>query len=173
MSTARRSHRLPEPLETLVEKELGRAGGSRGGSPGITAIARSWEETVGETIARNAWPARFARDGTLVVNTSSSTWAFELTLLEPTIRAGLGESAPPRLSFVVGPVPEPSAGSVSTLCRSAAEPTADELSEGARIADSIEHDELRTAVARAASASLAKAREAEAAADASGTLQSG
>ena len=37
----------------------------------------AWPSAVGEEIARNAWPARFARDGTLIVNTRDSVWAFE------------------------------------------------------------------------------------------------
>ena len=49
--------------------------GPGGAMPEVLA---AWPDAVGEQIARNAWPARIARDGTLHVSASSSTWAFEL-----------------------------------------------------------------------------------------------
>ena len=72
-------------------------------------LLEAWPGAVGEMVAANAWPARIARDGTLHVNTSSSTWAFELAQLAPTIaerlRQELGESAPKALRFAVGHLP--------------------------------------------------------------------
>jgi hypothetical protein len=61
-----------EPIGDAVQQELGRFG--RGGA--IAEIVAAWPEAVGELIARNAWPARIARDGTLHVTTSSSTWVY-------------------------------------------------------------------------------------------------
>ena len=85
---------------------------ARFGSAGEMAdLVTAWPEAVGETVARNAWPARVARDGTLHVNASSSAWAFELQQLEAEIsgrlRDVLGASAPRRLRFAPGPLPEP------------------------------------------------------------------
>ena len=71
----------------------------------MVGIVRAWPDAVGETVARNAWPARLARDGTLHVNTASSTWAFELGRLVTTIleqlRSELGETTPPALRFTL------------------------------------------------------------------------
>ena len=50
-----------------------------GGQAELAELADRWPEAVGEAIARNAWPSRIARDGTLHVNTADSVWAFELT----------------------------------------------------------------------------------------------
>ena len=100
-------------LERQVRRELGRFGPVAGDTQhgDIVGIVRAWPAAVGETVARNAWPARFARDGTLHVNTASATWAFELGRLVTTIleqlRSELGESTPPALRFAPGPIPEP------------------------------------------------------------------
>ena len=56
-----------------VKRELGRFGPAGG----IADLVEVWPAAVGETIARHAWPARVARDGTLHVNTTDSVWAFE------------------------------------------------------------------------------------------------
>ena len=61
-------------LGSAVRSELSRFGPQAD----IGRVAEAWPAVVGEQIARNAWPARIARDGTLHVHTSSSTWAFEL-----------------------------------------------------------------------------------------------
>ena len=45
--------------------------------PWETLLA-AWEAAVGPEIARNAWPARFQRDGTLIVHTKDAIWGFEL-----------------------------------------------------------------------------------------------
>ena len=63
-----------ERIGNEVERELGRFGPAAG----MAELLRAWPDAVGEEIARNAWPARIARDGTLHVATSSSAWAFEL-----------------------------------------------------------------------------------------------
>jgi hypothetical protein len=117
---------------------------------------------VGETVARNAWPARLARDGTLHVNASSSTWAFELGRLAAAILeqlgAKLGDGAPPALKFVPGPLPEPAAPTAEEASAAPLVVGPEERLEGAALAAAIEDDELRELVARAAAASLARAR---------------
>ena len=112
-------------------------------------------------MARNAWPARLARDGTLHVNTASATWAFELGRLAATIleqlRPELGETTPPALRFAPGPIPEPDAEAAEPACRARArEIGAEHRAEAAEIAAGIEDEELREYVARAAAASLAR-----------------
>ena len=71
--------RLMERIGEDVERQLGRFDGG-GAMPRIVA---AWPAAVGDEVARNAWPARVARDGTLHVHTSSSVWAFELGQLAP------------------------------------------------------------------------------------------
>jgi hypothetical protein len=145
---------LPQPLAGSVRHELERLGGPGGG--GIAEIAAAWPASVGSGIAANAWPARFARDGTLVVHASSSTWAYELAQLEEEIRARLGPLAPAHLRFVPGPIPEP-AETVPTLRQSHLVLGPEEVRRGEELARGIEASGLRTAVARAAAASLAAA----------------
>jgi predicted nucleic acid-binding Zn ribbon protein len=146
-----------EPLGDAVQHELGRFG--RGGA--IAEIVNVWPQAVGESIARNAWPARIARDGTLHVATSSSTWAFELGLLESDIRerlsAALGPDVPASLRFAPGRLPEPPRDPAETRPRAPAEPTPAQQAEGERLTAQIEDQNLRKVVARAAAASLAKA----------------
>ena len=100
-------------LDRAVDRELRRFGPA-GDAPGMAEIVRVWPAAVGDTVCRNAWPARLSRDGTLHVATSSSTWAFELGRLAGEIlgqlRAALGEGAPAALKFAPGLLPEPSAG---------------------------------------------------------------
>ena len=97
-----------ERIGREVERELAR-GGSRDAIP-LAALTAAWPEVVGDAIARQAWPLRIARDGTLHVATSSATWANELGFLAGEIverlRARLGPDAPTRLRCAVGPVPE-------------------------------------------------------------------
>jgi hypothetical protein len=124
----------------------------------IGALAQAWPAAVGEQIARNAWPARIARDGTLHVHTSSSTWAFELEQLSTDIRARLGKLAPPRLRFAPGPLPEPDTPMPDQAVRNVPPPSADELETAAELTAEIGDEKLRKLVARAADASLAKAR---------------
>ena len=141
-----------------LDRELNRLG-----PPGrASAVARAWPLAVGDLIARNSWPARIARDGTLHVATGSAAWAFELTQLESTLvtrlREALGDEAPARLRFAPGPLP----GAVETGTKDSAaaspSPGPEELELAAEIACSIGDEKLRKLVARAAAASLAKAR---------------
>lgn len=149
--------RFPEPIGDDVKRELKRFGPSGA----MAEIVRAWPEAVGESIARNAWPARVSRDGTLQVATSSATWAFELGLLAADIHgrlaAVLEEDAPTGLRFAPGrlpePAPEPNAGRRFEPPR----PTPEDRQEAARLTAPIEDENLRKVVAEAAAASLAKA----------------
>ncbi|MBA3475332.1 MAG: DUF721 domain-containing protein, partial [Actinobacteria bacterium] len=127
----------------------------------MAGIVRAWPEAVGETVARNAWPARLARDGTLHVNTASATWAFELDRLAATIleqlRCELGETTPPALRFVPGPIPEPEAETAARRAPPRPRIGSEHRAQAAEIAARIEDEELRELVARAAAASLAGA----------------
>lgn len=148
-----------ERLGPEVERQLGR--GPEGAATPVTTIARVWAEAVGEDIARAAWPQRVARDGTLHVSTASSVWAFELERLEPEIRATLrsvlGEGAPPHLRFRPGPIPEPDLAPDSAPADPA--PVHPEDAErAAALAAHVGDPELRELVARAAAASLSRAR---------------
>jgi hypothetical protein len=146
-------------LDRQVRRELGRFGPMDGD---MTAIVRVWTAAVGETVARSAFPARLARDGTLHVNTASATWAFELGSLAPTIleqlRAELGDAAPPKLRFVSGPVPDPLAETPAQRAPEPPEVVPEDRAKASLLAAGIEDQELRELVARAAAASLARGR---------------
>lgn len=143
-----------ERLGQDVQRELARFGPQAG----LGQIVERWPELVGEAIARNAWPARVQPDGTLLVHAASAAWAFELTQLEPSIRERLAGLIEGRLRFVPGPLPE-AGGAVpgETTTRPPAVDAAD-LREAESVASAIEDENLRKLVARAAAASLAKAR---------------
>jgi hypothetical protein len=143
-----------ERLAEDVRRELGRFGPQAE----ITRIAELWAAAVGEQIARNAWPARVSRDGTLHVNTSSSTWAFELAQLEREIRGRLGAHATPRLRFAPGPLPEPPTRPVEPAVAAQSAPSAVERRAAGESAASIADEKLRKLIARAVAAGLAKAR---------------
>ena len=147
-----------ERLDSEVRRELGRFGPIEGDT---AAIARAWPGAVGATVARNAWPARLTREGTLLVHTSSSTWAFELGRLAETIlsqlREELGAGTPRALTFATGPLPEPSAEAAAARSERPPESTPERRAEAAEIAAGIEDEELRRLVARAAAASLSRA----------------
>lgn len=148
-----------ERLDGEVRRELARFAPA---ADDIVALARAWPAAVGPTVARNAWPAHVARDGTLHVNTVSSTWAFELARLAPTIleqlRAEIGSATPPALKFTPGPVPDPVAETAATRSATPPPPAAADRAEAAALAAAIEDPELRELVSRAAAASLARAR---------------
>jgi hypothetical protein len=151
-----------ERIGDEVERELTRTG-SRDGVP-LAAVTAAWPAVVGETVARRAWPLRIGRDGTLHVATESATWAHELALLRGEIlerlAARLGSESPAGLRFAVGPVPEPATATPPraepVVTPSVAPPEIE--SEASSAAGAIEDPELRELVARAARASLLKAR---------------
>jgi hypothetical protein len=133
-----------ERLERQLRDELVRFGPAEGSMVGIV---RAWPKAVGEMLARNAWPAWLQRDGTLLVHTVSSIWAFELDRMAGEVlqrlRTEAGDDAPAALRFTPGPVPEPPA------------PVAPQPE---RPRPEVQAEELRELVARAAAASIARAR---------------
>ena len=146
-----------------VERELAR-GGSRDALP-LAAVTAAWPDAVGDAVARQAWPLRIGRDRTLHVATSSSTWAYELDRLAPDILERLAsavptEQVPVRLRFAVGPIPEagPATDAVAQAASPPPAPTAEDALEADAAAAVIDDPDLRALVARAARASLAKAR---------------
>jgi hypothetical protein len=145
-----------------IGDEVGRQLGRFGPAAGIGEVVAAWPQAVGPQIAANAWPARIARDGTLHVATSSSTWAFELSQLEAQVRAQLAEhladTVPARLRFAVGHVPETGSDPEPKEKRTVPKVNATLRAEADRIAAPIGDPELRDAVAKAAAASLAAAR---------------
>jgi hypothetical protein len=147
-----------ERLGADVDRELARFGPAGR----IGDLTSAWPDLVGGSIARNAWPSRVARDGTLHVAASSSAWAFELTQFAPTIlerlRAALGDAAPRALRIAPGPLPEPAAREHPDTARdSLPDPTPEERRWAAELAAGVSDEELRTLVAAAAAASLARA----------------
>ena len=147
----------PERIGADVQRELGRFGPAED----MSEIVRAWPAAVGEQIARNAWPARLARDRTLHVATSSSAWAFELAQLEPKLlerlRQTLGETTPAALRFAPGKLPERSSEEIERRPRRGREATSEERELAAALAAGIEDENLRKVVAKAALASLARA----------------
>jgi hypothetical protein len=110
-----------------------------------------WPEAVGPAIARHAWPARIARDGTVHVNTADSVWAFELGHRAREIAERLGVE---KLRFAPGPLPEPSLQPSPAVH----EPTAEDRELAAALASSIEEETLRETVQKAISFALARGR---------------
>jgi predicted nucleic acid-binding Zn ribbon protein len=146
-----------ERIESEVRQELARLGPSGA----IGAIVEAWPAAVGEMIAANAWPARVARDGTLHVAASSSTWAFELSQLAPQIlerlREPLGESTPAGLRFALGHVPERIDRSPPQAAAQRPSPTPEHEARATEFAASISDEKLRELVKKAAILSLTKA----------------
>lgn len=141
-----------ERVGGAVARELGRFGPAAG----MAAVVEAWPLVVGPEIARNAWPAHLARDGTLHVHTQDSIWAFELTTRAEEIRARLGEVAPRRMSFAPGPLPEPPLDSPEQVRERPPEPTAEHVAKAESLTRVIRDEELRKVVAKAAAASLSR-----------------
>ncbi len=142
-----------ERLGEEVTRELGRFGPA----PGMSPLVEAWPAAVGPEIARNAWPARLARDGTLHVHAKDSIWAFELTSRAEQIRLRLGEHPPPRLVFAPGPLPEAADVIPDAPRRQVPKPTAKHVAEADSLVRGIRDEDLRKVVAKAAAASLANA----------------
>jgi len=146
-----------ERLDRTVRRALRSAGVPDAGV--LAEVTRAWPDAVGPAIAAAAWPQRLSRDGTLHVNTTSSTWAFELDRMGEEVlgklRAAVGDATPPALRFAPGPVP--SGGPVEREERHV-EVTSADIEEGASVSASIGDPELREAVRNAVAASLAAAR---------------
>jgi hypothetical protein len=117
----------------------------------MAELVDRWAAVVGASIARNAWPARIARDGTLHVHTADSVWAFELGHRASEIAGRLGV---PQIRFAAGPLPE----APEDPSRVTVEATPEEEELARAIASSIEDARLRGSVQKAVSLSLARAR---------------
>jgi hypothetical protein len=140
-----------DPLAEQLKRELKALGPNHAMSETVEA----WPAAVGPEIARNAWPARFQRDGTLIVHTKDAVWGFELGHRA----AQISERLPgrPALKFLPGPLPEPGPPEEASPSPPAA--TLEERRQAAEWASSIEDEGLRKAVARAAAASLASRQD--------------
>ena len=137
-----------EHLGTEVRKELSQFGPQAG----MAEILERWTDAVGSEIARNAWPARIARDGTVHVNTADSVWAFELGQRAGEIASKLGAVA---VRFAPGPLPESDEERVERVVE-----TTPEDDERARaIASSISDQKLRESVQKAVSFGLVRGRD--------------
>jgi hypothetical protein len=119
-------------------------------------ILEAWEAAVGPEIARNAWPARFQRDGTLIVHASDAIWAFELQQQAANIQERLPERPP--LKFVPGPLPAPGSEPTQATPQGSPPATVEERARAAEWASVIEDPELRETVERAVRSSLARTR---------------
>jgi hypothetical protein len=122
----------------------------------MAEVVERWPEAVGAAIARNAWPARIARDGTLHVNTADSVWAFELGQRAAEIAAKLAGLGCPATAvrFAPGPLPEPDEEPVTTPV----EVSPEDAERARAIATGIEDEKLRESVQKAVSLSLARGR---------------
>jgi len=120
-------------------------------------VVAAWPAAVGAEIARNAWPARFQRDRTLIVHSRDAIWGFELGHRAAEISSRL--PGKPALKFVPGPLPEPGAEPPQATPRGAPPATLEQVEQATRWAAEIDDEELRALVARAAAASLARGSE--------------
>ena len=117
----------------------------------MAELLERWRSAVGEAIARNAWPARIAKDGTVHVNTADSIWAFELGHRAREIAERL---AVPRLRFAPGPLPETD----DEPAPEPLEPTPQEDERARALATAITDEKLRESVQKAVRLSLARER---------------
>jgi hypothetical protein len=117
----------------------------------MAELVERWPAIVGEGIARNAWPARIARDGTVHVNTADSVWSFELGHRAAEIAEKLGV---PKVRFAPGPLPEPDLEVVDDPV----EVTPEDAERARAIASAIDDENLRESVQKAVSLSLARGR---------------
>jgi hypothetical protein len=117
---------------------------------GLAELVERWPDAAGPAIARNAWPARIARDGTLHIATTDSIWAFELGHRAAEIAARLGVA---KVRFAPGPLPSSEATAAGDTVYA---PGPEELRQAAEIAAAVEDENLRESVQKAVSFSLAK-----------------
>lgn len=136
-----------DPLGEEVRKALSRFGPQAG----MAEVVERWPSAVGPFIARNAWPARIGRDGTVHVNTADSIWAFELGHRSAEMASALDV---PRLRFAPGPLPEADPEPPSPTLEVASE----DVERARAIASSIEDETLRESVQKAVGLAFAKER---------------
>jgi hypothetical protein len=117
----------------------------------MAELVDRWPGVVGAAIARNAWPARIARDGTVHVNTADSVWAFELGQRAAEIA---GKLRAPAVRFAPGPLPEPDEEPHDRTV----ETTREDEERARAIASTISDEKLRETVQKAVSFSLARGR---------------
>ena len=130
-----------------IRSELSRFGPQAG----MPELLERWPGVVGEAIARNAWPARIARDGTVHVSTADSIWAFELGQRAREIAGRLGV---PKVRFAPGPLPEPPREAAAE----AVAPTPEEDERARALASRIGDEKLRESVQKAVRLALARGR---------------
>ena len=118
----------------------------------MAELVERWPEAVGSEIARFAWPARIARDGTIHVSTADSIWAFELGQRAAEIGGRLGGDR--RLRFAPGPLPDPPVDAAPDPVF----PSDEEARRAARLTSAMTHEELRESVQKALSFALARGR---------------
>ena len=121
----------------------------------MAEVVEAWPAAVGAEIARAAWPARFQRDGTLVVHTRDAIWAFELTQRAGEIQERL--EGVPAIKFVAGPLAEATAEEVSTPATAPAVASPEQRRRAEEITAEIEDESLRKIVTKAVEMSLANA----------------
>ena len=117
----------------------------------MAELVEAWPAAVGDAIARNAWPARIAKDGTVHVSTADSVWAFELAQRSKEIAERLGVS---KLRFAPGPLPE----AFEEPVHEPLEPTPEDEERAAAFAAAITDENLRESVQKAVRLSLARER---------------
>ena len=119
---------------------------------GLAELVDRWPNVVGPAIARNAWPARIGRDGTLHVATADSVWAFELGHRATEIATRLGVA---KVRFAPGSLPSVQAGPGADA---PLPPAAEDHRRAAEIAATVEDEKLRESVQKAVALSLARQR---------------
>jgi predicted nucleic acid-binding Zn ribbon protein len=153
MKKKRRRPRLVEPEG--LDGILDRAGESRFAKTEVPVAPRVWREAVGGRIADRAEPISLV-SGVLTIRAATSVWANELSMLSTTLIARLDDRkvAVKELRFRVGPIQSalrPPERRVSQAVPSPAPIPADLARELGKVED----EELRRAIAHAASRSLA------------------
>lgn len=115
-------------------------------SPALFAMA-SWQQAVGDTVARHAVPERVERD-VLHVVVDGASWANELRWMESALVAQLnaacGRQAVSRLRFRIGTLPrlEGMEGVHRAVQSLRAAPSAEIHAEAARLANTVTDAEL-------------------------------
>jgi hypothetical protein len=123
-----------------------------GPQAGMAELVEAWPAAVGPQIARFAWPARIARDGTVHIHTADSVWAFELGHRAAEIAGRLGVT---KLRFAPGPLPE---AAEEERVPVAVEPTPEDEAQATALAAAIDDEKLRESVQKAVKLSLARGR---------------
>lgn len=117
----------------------------------MAELVDRWPDAVGPAIARFAWPARIARDGTVHVSTADAVWAFELGQRAAEIGGRLGGV---HLRFAPGPLPDPPAEAP----RDTVSPTSDDARLARELTASMTHAALRESVEKALGYALVRGR---------------